>query len=299
MRYQIISLVKKFHESLNPTREVLEKISSQIDTATAEYKAENAKEKPTPVIRGVLNRPQAEIDNEESRHTRHEGRDRVRLIVEVIALGIGAIVAGANVLLWIQTREATRIASISASAALKGADAAADQVSATKQSIEASIENFRLDQRAWLGYRAVGILEPITAHRPLRMVLSIKNTGKTPALKVRESTTTAGPNKPNAVIPGPSFKEKANGSIDSQAVVQPDGELTIPVDYPKDISQPFIDAIKAGVTTIYIVSKVTYSDVFGRTHYTTFCAELSATLNAFSECRNYNDTDDKFRNPEK
>ncbi|MGA8089639.1 MAG: hypothetical protein WCA10_20375 [Terracidiphilus sp.] len=145
----------------------IERISSKIESASAENKAENAKEKPEQKLEvtAVLHRDRSEIEAESARETHKEirassaeFRDRIRLYVEVTALIIGVVVAGANVALWIQTKESTRIARIAADAAKAGADASKAQVEATKESIDETVKNFRLDQRAWIGPKSFDLL---------------------------------------------------------------------------------------------------------------------------------------------
>jgi hypothetical protein len=95
----------------------LEKISSQIEAATSEYRAHSTHNHAPQLLTAELRRPQSEIDNEETRQARKETRDRQRLTVEVVGIALASIVVFANIFLWIETRKAVRVAAVSADAA--------------------------------------------------------------------------------------------------------------------------------------------------------------------------------------
>jgi hypothetical protein len=70
------------------------------------------------------------------------------------------------------------VASESAGAAKRSAKAAFDAVEATR-------ENMRLDQRAWLGIAAIKPVPTIPeVGKPIQAIVEIRNSGKTPARKI-------------------------------------------------------------------------------------------------------------------
>jgi hypothetical protein len=74
--------------------------------------------------------------------------------------------------------DANRVASESAGAAKRSAKAAFDAVEATR-------ENMRLDQRAWLGIAAIKPVPTIPeVGKPIQAIVEIRNSGKTPARKI-------------------------------------------------------------------------------------------------------------------
>jgi hypothetical protein len=286
MRYEIISLANKFRKANLPTHDVLEKISSQIDTATAEYKAENCKEKPTPVIRGVLNRPEAEIANEQAHHTRHEGRDRVRLAVEIIALGIGAIVAVANIALWVQTKESTRIAGIAAQAAQNSAAASASQAEISKQSAEAAVHNFRVEQRAWVSVTNVTITAQVG--NPFQINIGFANIGKSVAMDM-DGTAVVDP-IPKGSEPNFDYSKEKHIRV---GYFPPN----LPDHFPLKMERPFTqfghDQMTNGNLVVYAHGIIHYSDIFGVRHWTRFCYFADAEHDAVALCKNpkWNDAD--------
>ena len=128
----------------------IEKISRSIETATAEYKSHQSEEQSPPIVNAVLHRPESEVHEEnaratrhEQREARHEGRDRNRLAIESIGLGIAISLAIANIGLWLVTKQMSK-------STADAAAAAKDQAIASKVSIESAVAQFHLDQRAWL-----------------------------------------------------------------------------------------------------------------------------------------------------
>jgi hypothetical protein len=160
----------------------------------------------------------------------------------------------------------------------------------SKDALDTSIRASRNDQRAWVGYWSSDFRPGLVVGQPLKINLELRNSGKTPALDVQASTYTA-QGTPNIEV-HPNFSNETSGDdIDSKGVIQPNGTLFIPINYPIEITQPLINKVKTGIFTIYIISKITYLDVFQRPHYTTYCVEMNRTMDSFNSCRNYNDTD--------
>src|SRR5579863_7346877 len=92
----LFNTAKKIRELLTQINQDIHKASSQIEADAAERHTSRAQQQPAPVVLAELHRSQAEIDHEEARHARTEGRDEKRLGIESIALGIAGIVAFAN-----------------------------------------------------------------------------------------------------------------------------------------------------------------------------------------------------------
>jgi hypothetical protein len=283
--------------------EAIEKISGKIESATAEYKAEHAVQRPEPTIHAILNRPQGEIEEEEARYThkkeyenRHEGRDRVRLVVECFALAVGIIVAVANIELWIVTAKSVEISAAAAEAAKRGAIASESQVKATQESIQATVNSFQLDQRAWLGANKIGLVDSIDLGSTIKGLIELTNTGKTPAKKVR--TLGAIEVLAKGVVPIPKYQVDHTDQT-SYSVIQPGMSMTITTPAIKGASgeefgttnQTDLDDLKSGRFIIYIFGEITYEDVFGRPHITKFCGFVNRNLQTVRACQTYNDAD--------
>jgi len=283
-----MSLYFSLRSLLNRLHDDLVKIGGSVEAAAAEYKSENGKEKPAPVVTSVLHRPKPEIEEENARHARHTARDRVRLAVECLALVVGAVVAFANVQLWIQTRESTRIAGIAAKAAQEGAKASADQSEATKQSIQATVNSFQLDQRAWVALGDIVFTAKTT--EPIKVTIVVKNVGRTPAMDVISVIGLAEKPKGREIAltdikyPGnPSYFGALYPSVST--LIGKNLERTTPTQAAD------IENWKSGATIVYIFARVTYKDVFNEPHWAHFCAQIQNDLASVHACQIYNDID--------
>lgn len=136
-----------------------------------------------PVLRAELQIPHTIVERYEAyQHTntvqeRKRGRvDWARLGVEFMTLVFVILSA------WMlyRTLEATQLAAI---ATKNAADAAVSSVDVAKKTLDFTIENARLDQRAWVGVVKV-IKPPIISEGTHIMGVQITNSGKTPARKV-------------------------------------------------------------------------------------------------------------------
>jgi hypothetical protein len=263
----------------------IEKISGQIESATREYKAQHDKEQSPPVVNAVLRRPQSEIDEENARARRHEGRDSARLTVETIGLVLGTVLAIATIGQWIVTKEAVRIAAKSANAAERGAEASEKQVEATQASIHATVDAFRLDQRAWLGVNNLAIVV-LKSGEPLRVDADIANTGKTPALNIRVANagiqTNFGPLDVDSFIAsGKLGKPKQPPSTD---VIFPNSSAKIPFPTDQSLNDMLVTQINAHTLWVYVFGDIYYRDSFGGEHVTEFCGSYDPPTRRFNSC---------------
>jgi len=255
----------------------IEKIGSQIETAASEYKTNRQKDQPTPVVNAVLHRPQAEIDQENSRAARHETRDTNRLRLETWGVVVGAIVAFATLGQLYLTKRAVNIAAISADAAQKGAAASQESVSATRQSIESSVNAIQLDQRAWISasinlWNDSGkpMMEIPAAGQPLIVRISYKNSGKTPALHVKIFARREGFIASDKF---PSF-EYGESKYGSPTTIPPDSNVVMDDVITRTLVQSDRDKIFSKDWRLYVHGRVAYDDVFGKAHITEFCSFL-------------------------
>ena len=158
-------------------------------------------------------------------------------------------------------------------------------------SVMASMEQIRLDQRAWV---AVGSIEGIPElDKPFTTKVTVRNTGKTFAKDFRMAVVVDfGPSH------SPTFDEEAKvhrGSID---LLAPNG-LYMAVNRITGAgserrlanpNQAALDSIKSGSTSVFIHGRMDYNDIFARQHWTTFCAELDSALE-WRICGTHNDAD--------
>jgi hypothetical protein len=281
---QFINLTKKlrkdFNRALLSLQRSIEKISSGVDSAAADYHAEQERSaNERPVILGELRRPQSEIDQEETREShkearaaRQEGRDRVRLWFESIGLLIAGVLAIANIGLWLVTKEVAR-------SSQEAASAANSQVQASKTSIEATVKQFELDQRAWIG-ESTQLVDRVDAHS-IAAQIEFTNSGKTPARNISKSISVH-------MAPAPLIKRPPTDSIKQlqffgHLSLAPQAKLTMNVfNMDKSVMAKLsaamaqeYDRITAGLEIVYIFGELRYDDVYSRPHSTQYCTYLA------------------------
>ena len=175
------------------------------------------------------------------------------------------------------------------------ADANKKAVDLAERNIKATQEQSRLDQRAWIG--GVEATPPPFTDGTSRVYIKegeripiigivIINSGKTPARKIKtvQQMRAFANNifKPVYVSDSPIKK--------SISVLHPGGRDTLPIT-PFDIiiTKEMINEIRSGKIVLYIYGKITYEDIFGRGHRTTFCHFIDKDMKAIANCDTYND----------
>jgi type II secretory pathway pseudopilin PulG len=174
---------------------------------------------------------------------------------------------------------------------LKEMKRSTDAAISAAQSAKESIEHARLDQRAWVAF--VGISGIPAVNETLQVSVKARNNGKTFAknfqMYVYFLDTPAGQtpdfsedDKPH---PGSSiFVLSPNGEWGSNTNVMqgitPTGKVT----------QEQIDNWKSGKRTFFVCAKLTYDDIFGVHHWTTFCNQLTTDF-VYRAYEQHNDAD--------
>jgi hypothetical protein len=167
-------------------------------------------------------------------------------------------------------------------------------VGLAEQNIKATQEQFRRDQRAWVGdidntpppftdgIRKVFIKEG-EGLPPISII--IMNSGKTPARKIKgkQIRNFFPANRPFTPDDVPPPRQ-------SISVLQPGATARItyqPKDKPLD--QEIINLLRNGDLIYYIYGEITYEDVFGKAHKTTYCKFIDKDLSSLINCNTYND----------
>jgi hypothetical protein len=130
-----------------------------------------------------------------------------------------------------------------------------------QSSLDASMNAMRLDQRAWVGIRAVDF--HLTSDSPLAANVRFVNTGKTPALNMRtvlnfqwvttqESLT---PLNPAQAVPY---------RVNSISTMNPAQEAVTPIQSTGPLEPTIFKSISDGRMRLYLRVRVTYDDIFAR-----------------------------------
>lgn len=181
-------------------------------------------------------------------------------------------------------------ASIEAAKAAKdSADAAKSAADTAQSAFTASQNSFRLDQRAWIG----PIDNPIIdweAGKKFSVAIPVKNNGKTPGTNV--TTVMALRALSQQKLPIFTDLDKPIGHF----VIQPGAVTYIKILSNGIINQADFDAIKSGDLTLWIYGRITYDDVFGRHHWTTFAQTFNPSKMGLDMYRTDNQVDEQNPN---
>jgi hypothetical protein len=175
----------------------------------------------------------------------------------------------------------------------KSTDAATKAANAAEASIKQAKGAARHDQRAWVAVVDIqGIPEVGTI---FSVNLLAQNSGKTFAknLTIRavvELITEKGKE------PDFSLEDIAAARKDSSvSLLAPNAEYVMDVELrkqtpPHEMTQSDLDGIRRGNLTIFIHGKMTYDDIFGCAHWTSFCTRLKPDLK-YASYGKHNDAD--------
>lgn len=164
---------------------------------------------------------------------------------------------------------------------------AALQWCAMKEAVNVTATQFKLDQRAWLGF--VGIMGEAEVGKPLLITVKFKNTGRTPAKNII-SAAIAEPIPKTGV---PNFTKEESITRESTAIVPPQGEFTIILSVtPKGpLDNDGFRSITSGETCVYDHGIINYNDIFNKKHWLTYCYVLSPDGKTYTIYKEHNDMD--------
>ena len=175
----------------------------------------------------------------------------------------------------------------------KSTEAATRAANAAEASVTQVRRTARHDQRAWLavvdiqGFPEVGTIFSVN--------LVAQNSGKTFAKNltmraVVEVITEKGRE------PDFSLEDSAAARKDSSvSLLAPNADYMMDIELrkqtpPHEITQSDLDGIRHGNLTIFVHGKMTYDDIFGCAHWTSFCTRLKSDLK-YASYEKHNDAD--------
>lgn len=278
---QFINLTKKLRKDLRQALTTLHTdVQKLSETIQENNDADSQRQSTPPILRAELQIPPTPIACSEAPDAKKDRREHIKIGLEVLTL-LG--VFGYASIAYLQWREM-----IGATGAAQQAvvEARRNRLQAEK-SLRATIEQFRLDQRAWLD---IGdILKPnvILGSTPT-WVIPIVNTGKTPAFHVWHVVT--GRSYPK----GEKFKAvytKFDKDRTFVAILPGPPTHSTYTKTAHPITTTDIEHLGSGKDIFYIYGQMTYDDVFKQPHHTHFCFYLTINLKDLAACDTYNDAD--------
>jgi hypothetical protein len=250
---KIREYLRSISESLSSLRVDLHNIKDSVQSIDESARAYQEKEQPKPEVVAIVQLPEAYKTESHSTSYGAPRRDRIRLLVEWLTL-FAVIFYG--FVAYRQWKE------------LIAAAAAADkQANFARKTFAETRENFRLDQRPWLGVLEMDTTIP--SRETTRVKLEFVNSGKTPALNQHMGW--------EAECWPVGQKPKINYTED----IKNQGAIILPNQHFFAISQTTalcseknFALFKQGEALLTILGTIWYKDEFTTSHTTEFCLYL-------------------------
>ena len=213
---------------------------------------------------GELKPPPPNGNAAKAQKKRSYTRDPGMFWVSVAALIVVAIYA------WYAREQAISMKD-AAEAAGRSATAANRALEVAERSIAIAERQSRLDQRAWVSIKGNRVTS--LSENSFQYMVDFRNTGKTPALKVRHGEVAV-------VVPkiGPE-NVKAVLKKHNKFTYRPFGSLPPSVDgsfYSNENITGFYKAVEAGKSFLVVIGDIQY-ETFGTVHHSRFCYFLPST----------------------
>lgn len=266
-----------------------------------------------PILRAEPQVPHAAIDAYHAEQAKSYRLERLKFGVEVLTVLAIVIYTCIAYRQWRSMREATEASKRSADAAASAADttqktltssnesatntltemkaqskamqdtaiAANSQAETNKRALNQTIENSRLDHRAWVGLGGPIVPESfeLTPHISMRTRIPTKNFGRSLALKVMADMEPVSHQEIHQRAPHVCdlILNIVNGTIPPNQLQGPQLKHGFTLFPNEEIFEPIEtgdSTIKPeSIDTLYFLGCIAYIDQFGQTHTTRFCVE--------------------------
>jgi len=227
----------------------------------------------------VPDTPPASFDEQKAKTHRKERREKVRFAAELIVGFFVILYTLVSAALWLTARNANRIAN---------------------QSVTNADMNFRRDERAWMAFKFVEGNLTFTLNKSFLVPTELVNVGKTPAKNVHGNIV-VGVFKGGEPLDFTYTSGHANYKI-MAGTIFPNGKIVESFEAIKHgqeraeaiiFARPLKDELFSCRSFIVVHGRIEYDDIFGRSHWTTYCRYVLHTEAISEECTRYNDTDDR------
>jgi hypothetical protein len=171
-----------------------------------------------------------------------------------------------------------------------------DQGDAMAKQLDQMRETSNLEYRPWVGYRA-RVMEQIAVGKEIRCDLVFRNTGKTPAFRVRVSSSFFyWPPKANI---RERLRTGCNGELlflpdepflpPTEMTIAPNADGTVGATCTLCICDETLTEIRTRRFVLYLVSTVVYEDMWGKTHTTNHCHTVDPDGKDITQYEQYNE----------
>jgi hypothetical protein len=219
--------------------------------------------------------------------------NKVIAVATVVIAGASVLQFGTTFFQWTEMHDAGKQTDRIIAADERLAGAMEGSVKESGSALQATIDNFHLDQRAWLG--PTEMLQPgfldgtkrvyLREGEPAQFGVGISNTGKTPARNVIQQTSYI------SIPSNIGFRPRYPGSRQHVGVIHPNAKIWATTPWTGPLLKPQITDATRGAVRLYFFGTITYDDVWEKTHHTTFCFYLVNDLSGFTNCDTYNTAD--------
>ena len=145
-----------------------------------------------------------------------------------------------------------------------------------------------LDQRAWVGTIDASQFT-FTLGQNVVVVVPVKNSGKTPALMV----TTVAAMRTIDAGKVPDFKDLKEPT--GVGVIQPNAATYMSIFSDQILNKDMMEELTQGKRVLWIYGTITYDDVFGQHHWTTFARTLNPIKKVWETPPTHNEVDKEDR----
>jgi hypothetical protein len=150
--------------------------------------------------------------------------------------------------------------------------------------------NFRSERRSWVGAIEGKLTNPVAVGAIPYFVISLKNTGPTPALEFtnRQAAGLRAASDAFAPVLGQELPRAFPNTEPSKSVIYPGMTVPVIAQTSEPLSEVHLARMKTGDQILYAYGRISYQDVFGSTHTSEFCLRVLPNLTEVSWCQSHN-----------
>jgi hypothetical protein len=246
---------------------------------------ESDPQKPAPIQDAETYSDCASEASDEKRNPKRPSSTRGEITISILTAAIVATYVASS---YFSCRQMGLTEKALEQSKIDNANAIRAQQTIAEKTLGATVEQFRLDQRAWVGVTDISIKSTIVPGRRFVWIGYVQNSGRTASLNtVMQFKYRTFPKGET-----PRFIYGKLTEPQGEIALQPSMKISIgghedPKDSP--LTELQVRAMQEGITRMYIFGRIEYDDIFGFPHHTHVCAWLDSDLATTHPCRIYND----------
>jgi hypothetical protein len=154
----------------------------------------------------------------------------------------------------------------------------------SRASLDAAIEQYRSDQRAWIGISGLNLQQPTTVGKPFVVEVWMTNNGKTPATLIATPVSIFVARSPVPKLRDAlNIRQEVTNTLFPGLRYGPDLAYGTMGDNSRVIQAEDISAYANKRLWVYIYGKIEYKDIFGISRVTSYCGVANGSNN-FGGC---------------